>query len=357
MSRIRGRNLLCVFIALAITSACSDDPEESTAATSSTTENDSETSTTAPAALETETVTVMMFPTQVYRIPVLIADRQGFFAAGGIEIEETPQPTNLTGIQGLQATGADVGVVATSTLAQGWQAGADAAFFCGSQRYVETSLLAKVGSDLPAVSDGASPSEVHAALSNKTIGIQTPIGSGLHLFFQAAIEAEGVHDVTYVNTGVQPQVVTTALANGDVDIVQASTQLTAQLVTSGQAEELMFMPSDNAAYQQNYGSGFVASKTWLQENPELAARFCEAIDEANTFFRDDANAEVVDALLEEMGATPDVAARVRERSTDGLDVDIPEREFQATLDVFVGLGVLKPEPAPTYDELVFDLDT
>jgi ABC-type nitrate/sulfonate/bicarbonate transport system substrate-binding protein len=305
------------------------------------------------APAELETVTIMMFPGLVYRTPILLAEQEGFFADHGIEIEEVAQPGNLPGIQGLEATGADAGLFAVSTLAQGWQAGSEVAFFCGSQQFIETSLLAAADSDLPSTEDGDSPEDVYEALSGTTIGIQTPLGSGLHLFFQAAIEAEGVSDVTYINTGVQPPVVTAALANGDVDVIQTSPTTTQQLLESGDAKRLLYMPEENEAYGINYGSAFGAPRAWLDENPELAANFCAAIDEANQFVQDDANADTVEQMImQDTGVTADVAALVREESGPGFQAEIPEDRFQETLDIFVDLGVLQATPEPTFDAIV-----
>src|SRR5690606_19572270 len=85
---------------------------------------------------------VMMYPGQSYRVPALVADEQGFFAERGIEIEIVDQPGGVTGTQGLAATNSNVGYITLVTAAQGWQAGEDVAFFCGTISVIETSLYA-----------------------------------------------------------------------------------------------------------------------------------------------------------------------------------------------------------------------
>jgi NitT/TauT family transport system substrate-binding protein len=298
------------------------------------------------------TLEIMMYPGQTYRLPLFIAEQEGYLAEAGIEIEEVPQPANLSGVQGLEATGADIAILATATLAQGWQAGADVDFFCGSIPILQTTLMAAPDSDLPSTADGASWEEVLEGLSGTTIGIQTPIGSGLHLIFESVLETYGVTDVTFVNTGVQANLVEAALANGDVDVAQASPSTTQALEVSGAAEPILYMPDGPEEYQTLYGSGWVAPRAWVEENPELATGFCDALDRALDFINDDANAEATEALLQEdLGIEGEVATMVRGTFAEYSSAIDPE-SFQSTLDGFVELGILEADPEPTYEEMV-----
>lgn len=297
-----------------------------------------------------------MFPGQGYRIPALLAEQEGFFAERGIEIEVVDQPGNVTGTQGLAATDSQVGYIAVSTLAQGWQAGEPCAYFCGGIDVIETSLFAPPGSDLPAMSEGASADEVLEALNGTTIGIQTPLGSGLQLFFEAAMEDEGVTGLEFINTGVQLPVVIAALDGGDVDAAQTSPALTQQLEHTGDGKELIYLPDHVEAYQL-YGSGIVGDTEWLEENPETARAYCDAIDEALDFIADESNAGTVEQLIsEDIGVDLAVAELVRQRSYPEYSTEIPEDVFNDTVQFYLDLGVLEAEPEPSYEELVFDLD-
>ena len=334
--------------------ACGDDDDDgadsaaTTAAGGADTTAAEETTTT----VEPQTVTVMMFPGLSYRLPALVAQEQGFLADHGIEMEIIAQPGNVSGIQGLEATGADLGYFSVTTLAQAVQAGSDVAFFCGSQDIVETSLMVAADADFPSTDEGASADEALAALSGTSIGVQTPIGSGLQLFFNAAIEEEGVTDITYVNTGVQLPIVSAALVNGDVDVVQTSPPATQQLIVDGQGKRIMFLPEDLDDYQL-YGSANGAPRSFLEESPELARGWCDAIQEAVDWINDPANADAAAALLaEDSGVSEEVAALVVEESYPTFSTEIPEDTFDETTQRYIDLGVLQPTPDVSYSAIV-----
>lgn len=304
------------------------------------------------AQAELEVVQVMAYPGQSYRIPMLVAQQEGIFADRGITIEVVDQPGNITGTQGLVATESQVGYVAVPTLAQGWQAGEEVAFFCGGIQVTETSLFALPDSQLPAIDDGASADDVLAALNGATVGVQTPIGSGLQLYFEAAMGNVGITDLEFVNTGVELPIVLASLEAGDVTVVQANPVSTQVFEHTGDAKELIYLPDHLDAYRL-YGSAIVGDAQWLEEQPDLAAAYCEGIDEALAFIGDAANAEVVEQIMvDDLGIEPDVATLVRERSFPEYSTEIPEDVFNDTIDFYTELGVIQPDPKPTYEDLV-----
>ena len=351
---VRSRMALLLSVALfgAVFVGCGDDDDDDAATTTTgggaTTTAAEETTTT----LEPQTVTVMMFPGQAYRLPALVAQEEGFFAARGIEIEIIAQPGNVSGIQGLEATGADLGYFSVTTLAQAVQAGSNVAFFCGNQDIVETSLMVAADADFPSTEDGDSAEDVLAALSGTNLGVQTPIGSGLQLFFAAAMEDAGVTDITYINTGVQLPVVSAALTNGDVDVVQTSPTATQQLIVSGEGKRIIFLPDEVDDYQL-YGSAMGAPRSFLEDTPELAAGYCDAIGEALEWITDPANADAATALLAtDTGVTEEVAALVVEESYSTFGNDIPLDVFDATIERYIELGVLQATPDISSDAIV-----
>lgn len=300
---------------------------------------------------ELQRVQAMTFPGQAYRGPIMIADEQGFFAERGIEVETVPQPANVSGIQGLQATGSNVGYFSVPTLTQAVQAGTDVVFICGGISVYEPSLMAKADSDLPSVDEGATAEEVFAALAeveDLKIGVQTPIGSGLQLFSTQAFENHGIEGATYITTGTQGPIILAALDNGDVDVAMVSPTATQQMVVDGTVRRLMYMP-EVVPELQLYGSAIGAERAWVEENPELARGYCDAIAEATAFILDPANAEVVDPILmADSGISEEVVALVKEESYPEYSIDIPEDVYNETVQVYIDLGVMEPEPAIDY---------
>jgi ABC-type nitrate/sulfonate/bicarbonate transport system substrate-binding protein len=305
-------------------------------------------------SVEQPTVKIMMFPGQSYRVPVAVAEQEGYLKDAGITLTKVDQPNNLQGMQALQATGADIGVISTPTLVQGVQAGSDGAFFCGGINVLQTTLMAPPDSKLPATKDGHDWKKVLQALEGKNVGIQTPVGSGLQLIFAEALSEAGVKNVNYVNIGAGFTVLQGALQSGSVDVVQANPPGTQSLIAAKAAKPLIYMADGPSAYADYYGSAFVAPKKFIQGSPKTARAFCDAITKAEKFIGDSANADAVTKVIAaETGVTPDVAKDVIPTFKDFSTKLDPDR-LQTTFDAYVKLGLAKPEPKPTVETLVME---
>lgn len=304
---------------------------------------------------KTQTVRVMMYPAQSYRLPVMIADQEGFFEENGIKLDITEQPASLQGMQGLEATKADVGIVTVGTLGQGWQAGSKGAFFCGGIDVLQTTMIAPKDSDLPSTSEGASWQEVLKSFEGKKVGIQTPIGSGLQKIFAAALDEAGVKDVTYVNLGGGSAAAIAALGNGSVDVAQFNPTGTQFVEDAGTGKSLLYMSEGPKAYKEYYGSAWVAPTKFLNERPEAAKKFCDAIGQSLDFIKDEKNAKTSEALLaKDTGVSPEVAKLVVEQTYGDFNTEIDKASLQSTLDAYVDLGILKADPKPTTDVLLVE---
>lgn len=316
-------------------------------------DDSADTSTAAQATGSTETVRVMMYPAQSYRLPVMIAQQQGMFEKRGIKLEITEQPASLQGMQGLTATKSDIGIVTVGTLAQGWQAGAKGAFFCGGIRVLQTTLMAPADSKLPSTAEGATWQEVLKALEGKKIGIQTPVGSGLQKIFAAALAEAGVTDVTYVNLGGGSSAAIAALGNGSVDVAQLNPTGTQFVLDAKSGKPLLYMPEGPSTYKDYYGSGWVGSTEFLEQKPAAAKAFCEVIDDALGFIRDPANrTTALDMLVKDTGITEPVAELVLDQTYDDFSTELPKDTLDTTFDAYVKLGILEAEPKPSFDTLV-----
>lgn len=302
---------------------------------------------------KTETVRVMMYTAQSYRLPVMIAEGQGFFKARGITLEITEQPASMQGMQGLVATESDIGQVTVGTLGQGWQAGTKGAFFCGGINVLQTTMMAPKDSKLPSTDEGASWQEVLKALEGKKIGIQTPVGSGLQLMFAAALAEAGVKDVTYVNLGGGSSAAIAALGNGSVDAAQVNPTGTQFIMNAKSGKPLLYMSQGPKTYKDYYGSGWVAPTKFLEERPETAKVFCEIMDQAVKFIQDPANREISTSVLaKDTGVSTEVAGLVVDQVYGDYSTELDKDTLNATFDAYVSLGVLKAEPKPSWDSLV-----
>jgi len=305
-----------------------------------------------PSSGSVEKVQVMMFPGQAYRLPVVIANEQGFFKNHGIEVSIVAQPNNLQGAQAMIATKSQVGQLSTPTLAQGVENGSPVAFFCGGVNVVQTTLFAKKGSSIKSVDEGATWQEVLKSLSGKKVGVQTPVGSGLQLLFAGGLKDEGITNVTYINVGGGNNVTLAALDNGSVDVAQVNPTGTQRLVHDGSAKPLMYLPSGPEAYNL-YGSAWTGQTSWLKEKPKAAKGFCDAIGEALTFIKDPAHADAAaQALAKDTALDPSVASLVVKEVYKDFSTDLPNDVLTKTLGQYREYGITKSDLSSKEGELV-----
>ncbi|GAA1637579.1 ABC transporter substrate-binding protein [Georgenia ruanii] len=300
-------------------------------------------------------IQVMMFPGVAYRLPVVIAEQEGYFEDEGVAIKEIPQPNNLPGIQALTSTKSQVGQFSVATVAQAAEAGEKVKMFCGHIGEVQSSVVANIDSDLPNMEEGASWEEVLKALDGKTFGVQVPVGAGFQLITAAAFEEVGVTDVTYVNVGGSNTTTGPALDNGDVEAAIASPPGTQFLTESGNQKVLAYLPDGPAAYRDWYGSGWAAPTAWLEAEPEAAAGFCRAVQRGIDYVQDPANADSVEeALVDDTGLPADIAALIVSSQYEPYSTELPQDVIEVTLKGYAASGVLSGASAVTYESLVDD---
>lgn len=297
-----------------------------------------------------KSVQVMMFPGQAYRLPVLVAQKQGFFTMHGIKISIVAQPNNLEGAQAMVATHSQVGQLSTPTLAQGVDNGSPVAFFCGGIKYLQTSLIAKNGSSIPA----GSGTEVLKSLAGKKIGVQTPVGSGLQLLFAAALKSVGVTNVTYVNVGGGNNITLAALNQGSVDVAQVNPPATQQIEVAKSAKVLSYLPAAGGpeAYRL-YGSAWTGQTSWLKDDPKTAQGFCAAMSDALGWITNPANTAAAAKILAD-DTKLDQATATQVVKTDFADfsTDLPKDTLTKTFAFYKQIGITKTDLSTQYNKLV-----
>ena len=297
---------------------------------------------------------VMMYPGVAYRLPVIVAQEKGFFEDRGVKINIIAQPNNLQGVQAMEATKSQAGMMSTATLAQGVQAGSEVQAFCGGLEVTQSSIIAPADTTLPSVHDGATAEQVLSAINGLKVGAQTPVGSGFQVMLDSALTEGGATNLTWVNVGGSNSVTQASLQNGSVDVAQSSPSGTQQLVETGVAKELAYLPDSSELYGQMYGSPWVGPTAWLKDNAETAKGFCDATADGLAFIQDPQNHdEVLKISMKDTGITDEkVADAVLETYSRGYSADLSTDVLQKTFDKYVELGIVKPEPALDASKLV-----
>ncbi|ANY21831.1 ABC transporter substrate-binding protein [Gordonia terrae] len=301
-------------------------------------------------------VKVMMTPAVAYRLPVMVAEEKGFFDELNIQIEDIPQPNNMTGAQGIASTKSDAGQLSVATAVQAIQAGQDLKMFCGLVMEVQSSLMANVDSDYPSTTGGASWQEVMKSAQGKRVGVQAPVGSGFQLLTAAAFEEAGVTDITWVNMGAGNASNGAALDSGSVDFAIASPPATQFLEDSGKQEALEYLPDGPSTFKDYYGSAWAAPTSWVESNADTAKDFCAGVQKGIDYVQDPANADDVKQILMQDTKIPEnIAQSVLETVYKPYSTALPADRFRATLEGYVDAGIAKASPPVTYESLVTDL--
>lgn len=307
-----------------------------------------------------EKVVVSLVPGIPANIPIVIGQEQGFFDRHGTEVELMSMPSGATSSQLLLSGTANYSTTLVASMAQAFQAGQRLSYGCGVQMVNPTSVLAPRGSGLPSTASGADWPQIAAALKGSTIGLPVPVGTTLQYIRDEAFREAGVDPagLTYVNTGGGASLLG-ALTGKSVTVADAQTPSIESLSTGADApaEELIYMPQDGPDLYREYGTGYVASRDWLEKNPETSGRFCAAMTEIMAWIDDPANsAAFQQAILKVSGdLEPAALQKTEARLRDIFSVEIPADSVRAALDTTKSLpGVLKPDgPLPTLDDLVF----
>ena len=298
----------------------------------------------------------MTFPGVAYRLPVIVAEKQGYFESAGIKITEIAQPNNLPGVQAMHSTNSNIGQFAVATASQAAEAGQDVKLFCGFIPEVQSTIVANKDADLPSTADGATWQEVMQALAGKKFGVQVPVGAGFQLLTAAAFAEAGVTDLTYVNVGGSNTTTGPALDNGDVDAAIASPPGTQFLTEgAGKQKKLLYLPDGPTAYKDWYGAAWGAPSEWITSNPAAATGFCKAVQQGIDWVNDPANAAEAEQLLsEDTGVPADIAKSVVATEYKPYSTALPKAKMETTLKGYVGAGILKGDPPVTYETLVSD---
>lgn len=300
-------------------------------------------------------IKISITPGGIWGIPLAAAEQEGYFDDVDLKVDVSPAPSGMGHNQLLASGAEDYGPSSPSQVLQAVQQGQDAVAACGGSGPVPTSILAPKDSKLPSAADGASAQDVLKSLKGKTLGMPAAAGTGTSNLMVQTLASLGLNDGDYtlVNVG-SGSTALAALKTGQVDAAMSVTPTVETLVANGDAIELAQLSSGELSNYQILGAFWQARRSWVEANKETAAAFCQVLDKTYAYMNDPANAEAVDKLIvEAVGKnTPDDAVTKIRENFNVLDAAIPEAEFQKTADVLTEIGVIKPEPAVTYEKAV-----
>lgn len=291
-------------------------------------------------------------------LPMAVARDQGLFAAEGLEVEFVP----LAGSALLPAiTSGDVQFFSQAVQIVGTaiQQDVQLRFFCGGSDTNWTVVMAPTSSDLPTTADGATWQESLQSLEGSTLGVAA-LGATQEHWIRSLMNAAGMDEdsITLVPVGVGPSAIA-ALDGGQVDAILGYSFIKEQLLAAGDTEQLLaFDETGTDVLGDQMNTGMVADQAWLDANPDVATRLCDAFGNAMSWFQDPANADNLREILAgpDFGIT-DTSVQDEIVAPDGVltyfSPEIDCERLERASQFFVDFGTFEAEPPINCDTAVW----
>jgi NitT/TauT family transport system substrate-binding protein len=287
-------------------------------------------------------------------VPDQIADAKGFFEERGITPDFVQVTSAGTQLAALTSGSIDVAQNAVSQVMSAQQQGHDVKFFCGGVAKAWNVVMVKADSPIQSV-DPENWKEGFKALEGTTFGLDS-LGAGQEAYFRALAADAGVDmsTIELVAVGTVGEAAAT-LASGRVDAIFGYPFVQQSEVAAGNARVAVDMVA--SGHQLPYHTGYFATTTWLEENPDLARSFCEAITEADDYVNDEANVDdVVSFLVEDFGLDQPVAEQFA--GPDGVtSIFSPELDCTAinlSAEHAEAAGLVETDPQLRCEDMLWD---
>ena len=280
MSRPARRSLLATAATAALAvglTACSSSPQESA---------DS------PAA-DQDPVVVLHAP--ISYEPLYIAEQEGYFEEAGVEVDIRPGGAPQDNLAQAMGGSADIITAAWDTMAISTAEGMPVSIVAGNSVIgdeVDTSgLVVRADSGITSLKD----------LQGSTVAFDS-VGAGGTVEFYSALAEAGLTPEDVTVAAVPYAGMGSSLEQGQVAAVFPSEPFYTPLATDPKNTVLA-----NPVRETRSGvpvTLWAATDQWLQENPEQAEAFVQALEKAVEFYEDPANLEAVKKIRAEVTQVP-----------------------------------------------------
>jgi len=261
----------------------------------------------------------------------VLADKQGFFKAEGIEVEMSNFNSGALALPLLQAGKLDIAFSNTAATLQAFEQGLDGTILAPG-----AAVRAKAPDSTTALMVLKGKIKSPKDLEGKRIAVNV-INSSAWLYAAAYLDQNGVDrsKVRFVEIPF-PQM-NDPLLNGQIDAIGQVEPFKTVLLGTGKAEALSYTYVDvqpNADITQ-----YIALSAWVKKNPDLARRFARAIRKGVDYFNDPANqAAVREINMQFTNLAPALRDSVLLPRL-GTEVSVPE--IRKTMDLMLKYGLMK----------------
>lgn len=257
------------------------------------------------------------------------AAEQGFFEDQGLDVVLQPANGGPATVPALQSGAIDVGQSGILNAVQAQAAGLDIPCFLGNAR------MSPEGSFLPLVASEQSGVESAADLSGKSIAVNA-LGSAQELLATAYLEAEGVDVDSVKFVAVEIPAAAAAVTSGQVDAAIMTAPFSNIALAQG---AVLIEAHPEAAIEDDLSFAcYIATRDWLEENPEVVERFTTALDDAQAYIEENPayQLEVVAKNLKTEAALVDGGMPL-------ISPDLSTDDVQHWIDLGLEYGILDGE--------------
>ncbi len=279
--------------------------------------------------------------TSVANADVVVADEMGYFEEEGISVDISNLRSGSSVTTGVVGGDFEVGGASIEPVINAFAGGGDIRVIGGYTDRLEVEMV--VPEDVQAVED----------LRGRPLGIQE-IGAFREVMTRMVLESGGLtpNDVQYVSTNANAYV--SALVQGQISSAVLHPE---QAIQAQQQDPSLHSLVNLYEVEPDYFYGaYFVSADWLEQNPEVAQGFVQAITRAHRTMYEDKDA-VVPVIATATGFDEEIISEAYEiymnevqafPVNEGLDAD----RLQYTLDRMVEMGTLREGDPPDVNALV-----
>jgi ABC-type nitrate/sulfonate/bicarbonate transport system substrate-binding protein len=274
----------------------------------------------------------------IFSLPLLVAERRGFFVREGLDFHMVPVPGGGTKLVDVLHDGtADISHVATPFLVQAMLAGSDAAAIVTEFNNPIYSLIVK-----PEI-------KTYADLKGKLIGLAAETGS-ITISIRKLLAMKGIGRDDFRSRfvdGTPDRLV--CLTKGDCDAVPLGQPQ--DFVAMRRGYRLLGLSTE--AVPEFVYTVTAARRSWAKENKEALVRYVRALAASFAFIRDPANREVVIKTIADTTGFAEANARLTlslyfepEQHVLPMRGEIGKKGMETAISFLGEAGIIKPPLPP-----------
>lgn len=259
-------------------------------------------------------------------LPLYMAIEKGFFAAQGLKVELTPMAGGAAIMPAIAGGSLDLGISAAHSLIMAREQGFEFKMVADSSHIApkDNALVVRKDSNIKSYKD----------LEGKKVAINLLRAIG-HIYIKEMIERQGgdIKKVQFVEIPF-PRM-EAPLLNREVDAVHIPEPFVTVLAANPELTIIGYH-----FYEVNPGgvvAQFISSERWIKANPDLAAKFTEAIKRAIDYTNAN-EAEARAVLAKYTNISPDLAKKV---NLPGYRRNLDVKNLQWTIDFMLKHGFIK----------------